>query len=416
MGTRDDMPADNKKDNAAWEDLKKNVRAAGAASERPAAGTNSASDAKRTYVQGQQKGSAGQSRGNDPAAKKRPAESAGQEKKSPGGKSAGSAVQKKKGQGGKPAGTSGSRNGSGGKQRSGEQQKSARPQRINSEEAARRRKEAERRNRMKERSRLTKEMQTQRIMSIAMGVAVILLIVLVIVFIRGCAARKNTTGTDQNTGTAAKADAASAETADVLEAEPTQTPTPTPEPYADKPDIDINSWEYILANATHSIEDYAPEVEGFEDVMLDYRIIEPMSAFVNAARNAGVSVYMSSGYRDYYEQQWLYEMKVDEYGDEAVAATIVAPPGTSEHQTGLAADITDQYYETKNESLENTEMYKWMSAHCQEYGFIVRFPKGKEDITGIIYEPWHFRYVGVEAATYIMEHDLTLEEFVALYQ
>ena len=180
--------------------------------------------------------------------------------------------------------------------------------------------------------------------------------------------------------------------------------------------VDINSWEYILANATHSIEDYAPEVESFEDVMLDYRIIEPMSAFVNAARNAGVSVYMSSGYRDYYEQQWLYEMKVDEYGDEAVAATIVAPPGTSEHQTGLAADITDQYYETKNESLENTEMYKWMSAHCQEYGFIVRFPKGKEDITGIIYEPWHFRYVGVEAATYIMEHDLTLEEFVALYQ
>ena len=269
---------------------------------------------------------------------------------------------------------------------------------------------------MKDRSRLTKEMQAQRIMSIAMGVAVILLIVLIIVFFRGCAARKNTTGTDQNTGTAAKADAVSAETADALEAEPTQTPTPTPEPYADKPDIDINSWEYILANATHSIEDYAPEIESFEDVQLDYRIIEPMSAFVNAARNAGVSVYMSSGYRDFYEQQWLFQMKVDEYGDEAVAATIVAPPGTSEHQTGLAADITDQYYETKNESLENTEMYKWMSAHCQEYGFIVRFPKGKEDITGIIYEPWHFRYVGVEAATYIMEHDLTLEEFVALYQ
>jgi hypothetical protein len=61
-------------------------------------------------------------------------------------------------------------------------------------------------------------------------------------------------------------------------------------------------------------------------------------------------------------------------------------------------------------------MYQWMEAHCQEYGFIVRFPDGKEDITGIIYEPWHFRYVGVEAATYIMEHNLTLEEFVALYK
>ena len=61
-------------------------------------------------------------------------------------------------------------------------------------------------------------------------------------------------------------------------------------------------------------------------------------------------------------------------------------------------------------------MYQWMSAHCQEYGVIVRFPKGKEDVTGIIYEPWHFRYVGVEAATYIMEHDLTLEEFLELYE
>ena len=70
----------------------------------------------------------------------------------------------------------------------------------------------------------------------------------------------------------------------------------------------------------------------------------------------------------------------------------------------------------KDASLENTEMYQWMSQHCDEYGFIVRFPKGREDITGIIYEPWHFRYVGKEAAAYIMEHDLTLEEFLELYQ
>ena len=94
----------------------------------------------------------------------------------------------------------------------------------------------------------------------------------------------------------------------------------------------------------------------------------------------------------------------------------MARPGTSEHQTGLCCDITDRYYEMKDRSLENTELYQWMSAHCQEYGFIVRFPDGKEDVTGIIYEPWHFRYVGKEAAAYIMEHDLTLEEFLELYQ
>lgn len=94
----------------------------------------------------------------------------------------------------------------------------------------------------------------------------------------------------------------------------------------------------------------------------------------------------------------------------------MARPGTSEHQTGLACDITDQYYELKNSSLEDTALYRWMSKHCQDYGFIVRYPKDKEDVTGIIYEPWHFRYVGKEAAGYIMEHDLCLEEFLDLYK
>ena len=102
--------------------------------------------------------------------------------------------------------------------------------------------------------------------------------------------------------------------------------------------------------------------------------------------------------------------------DEEIAKTIVAPPGTSEHQLGLAADITDKYYEFKDESLENTELFQWMSANCAQYGFIVRYPKDKEDVTGIMYEPWHFRYVGVEAAEYIMENGLCLEEFVALYE
>ena len=216
------------------------------------------------------------------------------------------------------------------------------------------------------------------------------------------------------------ADAASAgqETGDASIASavtPELTPTPTPDPYADKPDIDINSWEYVLANPWNSIEDYYPDVVQIEDIEVDYRIYDAMEAFVSDCRAAGNTVYLSSGYRSYDLQKYLFEKKCEEY-DEETAATIVARPGTSEHQTGLAADITDQYYEYKNASLEETAMYQWMEAHCQDYGFIVRFPNGKEDITGIIYEPWHFRYVGVEAATYIMEHNLTLEEFVALYK
>lgn len=183
----------------------------------------------------------------------------------------------------------------------------------------------------------------------------------------------------------------------------------------DLPDIDIDSWEYVLVNAEHSIGEYAPELGEFEGQKLDQRILEPMQSFVAGARAEGLSVFLSSGYRGFEEQQYLFNRKVEQYGEEQ-AATIVSRPGTSEHQTGLACDITDEYYELKNESLENTALYQWMSRHCQEYGFIVRYPKDKEEITGIIYEPWHFRYVGVEAATYMVEHNLCLEEFVALYQ
>lgn len=196
---------------------------------------------------------------------------------------------------------------------------------------------------------------------------------------------------------------------------PTPTVTPTPGPYDDKPDVDITSWEFRLANADNSIGDYTPELGKIGGQQLDKRIIDDMSDFIAAAKAQGLSVYLSSGYRSYDEQNYLYQRKVAQYG-ETEAAKIVAPPGTSEHQTGLACDITDKYYAMKDSSLEKTALYQWMSQHCQEYGFIVRYPKDKEDVTGIIYEPWHFRYVGVDAATYIMKKGLCLEEFLDLYK
>ena len=151
---------------------------------------------------------------------------------------------------------------------------------------------------------------------------------------------------------------------------------------ADLPDIDISSWEYVLANAEHSIGEYTPELGEIEGQKLDQRILEPMQQFVADARAEGLSVFLSSGYRGFEEQQYLFNRKVEQYGEEK-AATIVSRPGTSEHQTGLACDITDEYYELKDESLENTALYQWMSKHCQEYGFIVRYPKDKEEITGL---------------------------------
>lgn len=197
----------------------------------------------------------------------------------------------------------------------------------------------------------------------------------------------------------------------------TEIETEWADQFADKPDIDTSEWMYILANPWNSIGEYAPELTQFRDVEIDYRIYDAMNAFVTDAEAQGLTVVMTSGYRGYDTQSWLFQRKVDQYGgDEETAATIVARPGTSEHQTGLAADITDNYYEYMNESLEETALYQWMSAHCHEYGFIVRFPKGRQDVTGIMFEPWHYRYVGKEAAAYIMEHDLTLEEFLSLYQ
>lgn len=203
-----------------------------------------------------------------------------------------------------------------------------------------------------------------------------------------------------------------------VSAAPEATPTPTPEDNG-LPRVDVTSWEYTLVNAEHPLGDVAPEslTELENGHYFDTRAVNALQNFIDAARAEGLSVCLSSSYRNYSEQSYLYNRKVQQLGgDTAAAARIVTPPGASEHQLGLCADITDRFYEVKTQELENTALYQWMLAHCQEYGFILRYPKDKEEITGIIYEPWHFRYVGVEAATYIMENNLCLEEFLALYE
>lgn len=178
--------------------------------------------------------------------------------------------------------------------------------------------------------------------------------------------------------------------------------------------IDLNDYKYILANIDNSIGDYTPELVEIENGRkFDKRAAEYLKSFINDARAEGLSVFLSSTYRGNYSQKMLYDRKVSQYGEEE-AKTIVLPPGTSEHQTGLAADITDVYYEFKTKEIENTDTFKWLNDHCQDYGFILRYPKDKEAITKVIYEPWHFRFVGNVAAKYIKEHNLCLEEFLEL--
>ena len=212
---------------------------------------------------------------------------------------------------------------------------------------------------------------------------------------------------------------------------PIITPEPAPDPMAEinaraaekglpnPPEIDVNSWQFILASADHTLpEGYAPEGPtkvGDTECPIDSRIADNLRSFANDCKAAGNPVYLSSGYRSYSEQKMLFDAKVEQYGEE-MAATIVLPPGTSEHQTGLCSDITDVYRSPKNPAeLSETATFKWLNAHCEEYGFILRYPENKQDITKVIYEPWHFRYVGETAAKYIKENDLCLEEFLALY-
>lgn len=197
------------------------------------------------------------------------------------------------------------------------------------------------------------------------------------------------------------------------------TPTPTPEPDNGLPKVNTGSWELTLVNAQNPIGEAVPEdlaeLEGGR--YFDGRAVDALKEFIAAARAEGLSVCLSSTYRSYSEQSYLFTRKVGQCGgDEAAAARIVTRPGMSEHQLGLCADITDKFYEVKTRDLEKTALFQWMYAHCQEYGFILRYPADKESVTGVMYEPWHFRYVGKEAAAYIMENNLCLEEFLDLYK
>ncbi len=153
---------------------------------------------------------------------------------------------------------------------------------------------------------------------------------------------------------------------------------------------------------------------------VDSRCYEAYMEMINACKAAGYSPVNCSGYRTQETQQSLYDNKVqwlissgmseDEAKTEAAKA--VAIPGTSEHQLGLAVDLVDANMQDLTSAQESTETQKWLMANSWRYGFIHRYPNGKTDITGIIYEPWHYRYVGKDAAQEIFNRDITLEEYL----
>ncbi len=133
-----------------------------------------------------------------------------------------------------------------------------------------------------------------------------------------------------------------------------------------------------------------------------------ISAMVKAAQADGINLKVWSPFRSYGDQRVLFENQVKRQGgDEAKAATVVARPGTSEHNTGLCAD-----FNMADDAFESTPMYTWMIENAEDYGFILRYPKDKTDITGVIYESWHWRFVGINTAKEMNNLGMTLEEYV----
>ncbi len=188
-------------------------------------------------------------------------------------------------------------------------------------------------------------------------------------------------------------------------------------------DMNISDWRMILVNRDYILPDgYMPTLEnavedGYSDVKLDYRVAPYYNEMYQAALEDGVELVPISGYRSVERQTRNFENKIQKYIDDGyseieatqMAATIILPPGTSEHNAGLAMDICSLY-----ESFESTEEFEWLSENAADYGFILRYPEDKQDITKIIYEPWHWRYVGVEAAKAMKASGQCLEEYLGV--
>jgi zinc D-Ala-D-Ala carboxypeptidase len=151
--------------------------------------------------------------------------------------------------------------------------------------------------------------------------------------------------------------------------------------------------------------------EALEKSLMRKEAADALTKMFTEAKNAGIELYAVSGYRSYNRQQILFEAETNRVGIEK-AMQVVAIPGASEHQSGLAMDITSRSINfSLDESYADTIEGKWLAENAHLYGFILRYPKGKESITNYIYEPWHFRYVGVKPAKVIYEQKWTLEEY-----
>lgn len=178
----------------------------------------------------------------------------------------------------------------------------------------------------------------------------------------------------------------------------------------------------LLANPDHALpQDFVPQTEIVQNSFkMDSRVAPAAREMIEAAKKDGVDLLVCSAYRSIDKQITLFNNMKQDYiaqgmsEEEAYAktATAIAVPGTSEHHTGLAADIVTPNHQTLDPEFADTPAGKWLHTHAHEYGFVLRYPEDKQDVTKIIYESWHFRFVGKTHAKLMKESGMCLEEYL----
>ena len=198
-----------------------------------------------------------------------------------------------------------------------------------------------------------------------------------------------------------------------------ETPSESETPYVSSKNDPL----LILANVDNPLpEDF--EVGELETVQGNYKLDSRAASYaremISDAKSEGITLQLCSSYRAISLQKTLFENKYNYYisngwsAEDAYAktATIIAIPGTSEHQTGLCMDVVTPSYQVLDAGYAETDAAKWLAENAYKYGFILRYPKDKQDITKIIFEPWHYRFVGIENAKLIKDSGLCLEEYL----
>lgn len=190
--------------------------------------------------------------------------------------------------------------------------------------------------------------------------------------------------------------------------------------YTNTKETDTAKENLILVNKYNRLtKDFQPDdivaisnQHAYGDPEIRKEVYDQFKQMFTAAKKDNITLIITSGYRDYQFQEKLWNNYSNQKGDEW-ADSIAARAGYSEHQTGLSTDILT--YNSTLDTFEETEAFKWLSKHAHEYGFILRYPKGKESITGYSYESWHYRYIGVEDAKKVYELGITFDEYYAYF-